>query len=209
MKRIIMHWTGGGHRATDLDRSHYHFIIEGDGNIVEGIHRPEANAGPLKSGRYAAHTLNGNTGSIGVAVAAMLGAQERPFRAGRYPITKAQLEALAMLCASLCRTYKIEVTRQTVLTHAEVQPTLGIAQRGKWDIAWLPGMDKPGDPVAVGDRLRDLVHEHVRPVFRPPPTTFPPTSRKTPENLPTATAPFAGLFAALAALLKSIFGGKK
>lgn len=35
------------------------------------------------------------------------------------------------------------------------------------------------------------------------------TSRKPPENLPTATAPFAGLFAALAALLKSIFGGRK
>lgn len=200
MKRIIMHWTAGGNRATDLDRSHYHFIVEGDGNIVEGIHRPEANAGALKPGRYAAHTLNCNTGSIGVAVAAMLGAQEKPFSAGRHPITKAQLGALAMLCASLCRAYKIDVRRDTVLSHAEVQPTLGIAQRGKWDIAWLPGMDKPGNPVAVGDRLRDLIHERVRPVFRPSPAIPPPS---------TTPAPATGLFAAIMAALKSIFGGTK
>jgi len=41
-----------------------------------------------------------------------------------------------------------------VLTHAEVQPTLGVRQRGKWDITWLPGMEAPGDPIDVGDVLR-------------------------------------------------------
>ena len=35
--------------------------------------------------------------------------------------------------------------------------TLGIVQRWKWDITWLPGMDQPGDPIAVGNRLREMV----------------------------------------------------
>ena len=43
------------------------------------------------------------------------------------------------------------------MSHAEVQPTLKIAQRGKWDIIWLPGMTQPGDPVRVGDHIRGLI----------------------------------------------------
>ena len=50
--------------------------------------------------------------------------------------------------------YGIPITRATVLTHAEVQPTLGVRQRGKWDITWLPGMSAPGDPIDLGDVLR-------------------------------------------------------
>ena len=153
MQRIIMHWSAGTHTVSALDRQHYHFIIDGSGVVHDGIHKPEANERPV-SGKYAAHTLNCNTGSIGVAVAAMAGAVEAPFSPGKYPITEAQVDALAGLCAHLCARYGIDVTRRTVLSHAEVQPTLKITQRGKWDIAWLPGMAKPGDPVAVGDVLR-------------------------------------------------------
>lgn len=156
MQRIILHWSAGSHTASGLDRSHYHRIIEGNGRVVDGIYPIEANARPV-AGKYAAHTLNCNTGSIGVALAAMSGAQERPFVPGRYPVTPAQVDALVSLCATLAQQYSIPVTRQTILSHAEVQPTLGIAQRGKWDISWLPDMAVPGDPVAVGDRLREMI----------------------------------------------------
>ena len=156
MKRIILHWTAGTNKASKLDRQHYHFIVEGDGTVVAGDLPPEANLS-TKDGEYAAHTLNCNTGSIGVAVAAMAGARERPFTAGRFPITPQQPKALARLVARLCEQYDIPVTRQTVLSHAEVQPTLGIKQKGKWDITWLPGMEKPEDPVKTGDWLRGLV----------------------------------------------------
>lgn len=156
MKRIIIHWTAGGHTPSNLDRGHYHFIIAGDGTVVKGVHPVEANEKPQK-GKYAAHTLNCNTGSIGVAVAAMAGAVERPFSAGKSPITQAQLRALAALCRDLAAKYKIPVTRETILSHAEVQPTLKIKQRGKWDIAWLPGMKAPGDPVEVGDKIRWMI----------------------------------------------------
>ena len=160
MQRIIWHWSGGGHNANASDKRHYHFIIEGDGTIVAGNHPPEANArisNPKDGSTYAAHTRGLNTGSIGIALAAMRGATERPFSAGPSPITEAQLDALARLTARLCTQYGIPLQRDTVLTHAEVQPTLKIAQRGKWDIRWLPGMSDVGDPVAVGDGLRDRV----------------------------------------------------
>jgi hypothetical protein len=156
VKRVIFHWTAGGNTPSNLDKGHYHFLIDGAGNVHKGTHPVEANRKPVK-GKYAAHTLNCNTGSIGVAVCAMAGAVERPFNAGSAPITPAQVKALAGLLRDLCAQYKIPVTRETVLSHAEVQPTLGIKQRGKWDIAWLPGMKGPGDPVAVGDKIRAMV----------------------------------------------------
>jgi hypothetical protein len=46
--------------------------------------------------------------------------------------------ALAYVLAQLCKRYGIKVDRKTVLSHAEVQPTLKITQKGKWDIARLP-----------------------------------------------------------------------
>jgi len=197
MKRVIIHWTAGGHTPSNLDREHYHVIIAGDGKVVDGKHKIEANANPIK-GAYAAHTLNCNTGSIGVALAAMAGAQERPFNAGPSPITETQLRVLARVCADLCEQYKIPVTPQTVLTHAEVQPTLGIKQRGKWDIAWLPGMDAPGNPVAVGNKLRWMVKVAM--------TSDAPATPVEPKPEPVAKpSPWAALWAAII----NAFGGKK
>lgn len=185
MDRIIIHWTAGGHTPSNLDKEHYHFIIAGDGSVVAGKWPVSANVKPVK-GKYAAHTLNCNTGSVGVSVAAMAGAVERPFNAGKAPITSAQLSALARLCRDLAAKYKIPVTRETILSHAEVQPTLGIKQRGKWDIAWLPGMKAPGDPVAVGDKIRAMIAE--KPVVAPKrvvkaaPTTTPRPKTAAPKR---------------------------
>lgn len=161
LKRIICHWTAGTHNVSALDRSHYHYIVAGDGSIVPGIRKPEDNISTV-DGAYAAHCLNANTGSIGVAFAAMAGATERPFATGAYPITPAQTVAMWNLCARLAKQYGIPITRQTVLSHAEVQPTLGIPQRGKWDISWLPGMAAPGDPVLIGDMMRAHIAAAMR-----------------------------------------------
>lgn len=156
LSRIIWHWTGGHGPVTEDDKAHYHFVIARDGAIVPGARDPMDNAS-TDDGRYAAHTLNCNTGSIGLAVDAMGGAVERPFYAGSSPVTETQIAALIGLTADLCRRYRIEVTPRTVLSHAEVEPTLGIPQRQKWDIAWLPGMASPQDPVGVGNILRARV----------------------------------------------------
>jgi len=82
--------------------------------------------------------------------------------AGAFPIREPQISALIALTADLCRRHGIDVGPTTTLSHAEVQPTLGITQRGKWDITWLPGMIGPGDPVAVGNVLRGRVLAHMR-----------------------------------------------
>ena len=152
LKRIVLHWTAGTSDVSALDRAHYHYVISGAGVADEGDHDPADNAPPLRS--YAAHTLNLNSGSIGVAVAGMARSAERPFTPGPWPITDRQIDALVDLVATLCRRHGIPVTGQTVLSHAEVQPTLKVAQRGKWDISWLPGMKQTGDPVAIGDQIR-------------------------------------------------------
>ena len=155
MKRIITHWTAGSHKASQLDKQHYHFIVEADGNIVKGNHSITDNVTTRTP--YAAHTRGCNSGSIGIALACMHGAVESPFSSGRYPMTQQQWEKMIMLAAQLCRHYFIPVTAQTVLSHAEVQANLGIAQRGKWDIARLSFAPDVKGAKACGDLMRDQI----------------------------------------------------
>ncbi|MEI8446818.1 peptidoglycan recognition protein family protein [Mesorhizobium sp. CCNWLY176] len=153
MQRIVVHWTAGSNTASALDKEHYHILIEGGGRMVRGKPAIDLNQAPVKKG-YAAHTLNCNSGSIGVSLCGMAGAVESPFSAGNSPITREQWEALPSVLADLCRRYSIPVTASTVLSHAEVQGTLGIAQRGKWDIARLPFEPSVKGAKAVGDLFR-------------------------------------------------------
>lgn len=154
MSRIIVHWTAGSHRSSGLDRSHYHLLIEGDGKLVRGIPAISLNDARGCKPSYAAHTLNCNTGSIGVSLCCMAGAVESPFKAGPAPTTRVQWDALPGVLADLCRRYSIQVTPKTVLSHAEVQGTLGIAQRGKWDIARLAFDPSVVGATASGDIIR-------------------------------------------------------
>lgn len=153
MARIIVHWTAGAHRASALDRAHYHLLIEGDGTLVRGVPSIRDNQAPTRPG-YAAHTLNCNSGSIGVSLCCMAGAREAPFSAGSAPMTRAQWDRLPAVLAELCRRYGIAVTLRTVLSHAEVQGTLGIRQRGKWDIGRLAFDPSVVGPKACGDLFR-------------------------------------------------------
>ncbi len=147
MQRIIVHWTAGAHKASALDRSHYHVLIEGDGRVVRGT---------PKIGGKIAHTLNCNTGSIGVSLCCMGGGdvKESPFNAGKWPLTRAQWEQLPLVLADLCRAYGIAVGPKTVLSHAEVESNLGIKQRGKWDIARLAFDPAVKGAKACGDLMR-------------------------------------------------------
>lgn len=153
MDRVIVHWTAGANKASALDKEHYHLLIEGDGKVVRGTPPITANAAPVKAG-YAAHTLNCNTGSVGISLCGMAGAVESPFDAGEAPITDVQWERLKAVVAQVCARYAIPVTPGTVLSHAEVQGTLGIKQKGKWDISRLPFEPKIKGAREIGDRLR-------------------------------------------------------
>lgn len=202
MKRIIMHWSAGSHTASSTDKKHYHLMIQGDGSVVYGDYEISDNISTADN-RYAAHTRNLNTGSIGVAVCAMLNARQVPFNAGKYPITEAQVQSLVREVARLAKGYNIPVTRETILSHAEVQPTLGISQLGKWDIAWIPGWKSATDPIGVGDHLRSLISAEIAGNPRPRPKPEPVAKPDTP------TQPTANPFAALLELLARIFGGSK
>lgn len=153
MDRIICHWTAGTHKATEFDRGHYHILIEADGNLVRGIPSIKLNEAPAKKG-YAAHTLNCNTGSIGVSLCCMGGSVESPFMPGKYPMTKAQWDKLTSVVVDLCRKYGIKVTDRTVLSHAEVQHNLNIPQKGKWDYTVLAFDLSSKGARACGDKLR-------------------------------------------------------
>lgn len=162
MKRIINHWTAGGHTPSGLDLSHYHEVIDGKGVPHKGKYPVTSNQPPLVKGAYAAHTLNANSDSIGIAVACMAGAKERPFNAGKAPMTQAQYATLVQRNAHYCALYGIPVSRETVLTHAEVERTLGIKQKGKWDITVWPGGSKVLDPIDAGDILREDVRKALK-----------------------------------------------
>ncbi|MBB3947699.1 hypothetical protein GGQ73_003670 [Rhizobium skierniewicense] len=153
MDRIICHWTAGTHKATEFDRGHYHMLIEADGKLVRGIPSIKLNKAPAKKG-YAAHTLNCNTGSIGVSLCCMGGSVEKPFVPGKYPMTKEQWDKLTTVVAELCRKYGIKVTDRTVLSHAEVEHNLGITQRGKWNFTVLAFDLSVKGARACGDKLR-------------------------------------------------------
>ena len=124
----------------------------------------------------------------------MNGAVERPFDAGRFPIRQAQVDATVRLCADLCETYDISVTPETVLTHAEVQDTLGIAQRWKWDITWLPGFSGLQPASVIGNDLRRQIND----------ARYAGATRPAGADRPDAP----GLGAVLAAIFNAIFGGK-
>lgn len=158
---ITWHWTAGAYGINSVEQDAYHFIVMADGTVLNGVDRPEDNIPPLKPGAYAASTLGFNSYNISISVDAMGGAVERPFNPGKWPITEKQIDALVALTAKLCAKYDVPVERTRVLSHAEVQPTLKIKQRNKWDITWLPGMIGPKDPVMVGDILRARVKAYM------------------------------------------------
>lgn len=153
MRGIVLHWTAGSYNPSEHDRRAYHILIDGDGKPHRGTPSIALNSGTLKPG-YAAHTLNCNTGFIGVSICSMGGAKESPFDAGVWPLRRLQMDAAVQVLADLCEKYDISPTRKSVLSHAEVQSSLGIRQRSKWDIARLAyDLDRRGAH-EIGDAVR-------------------------------------------------------
>jgi hypothetical protein len=153
VERLVCHWTGGGYRATPIDRLRYHLLIQGDGRIVRGLW-------PI--GRWPAHTRRLNAGSVGIALCGMMGAVERPLDWGPKPISAFQMSRLVAVLAQLVERYELLISPPTVLSHAEVPEVFGLAQRGKWDIAVWPNRDDLSGASPVGAELRRLVGARLR-----------------------------------------------
>ena len=172
-QQIVCHWTGGSYIPSALDRHHYHFLVDGEGMVRRGEFTIDANARCVP-GEYAAHVRGWNPHTIGLAVCCMHEAQEKPFDPGKYPIRRSQWDTLVELAATLCLHYGIPITERTVLMHSEVEPTIGIPQRGKWDINVVPMNDKGRvmvlPPHEAGDAFRANVQAAYAKLTAPPAT---------------------------------------
>ncbi len=156
LHRIHWHWTAGAYGIISLEKRAYNYLIDENGDIHDGLFRAEAQAN-YRVGHAASHTLNANTGAIGVSIDAMAGAKENPFDWGKAPITEQQIDQLVDLSAELGLLYDIPPMPTAMLSHAEVQETLGIRQKWKWDIKILPGMERPQNAIVIGNILRERV----------------------------------------------------
>lgn len=157
VRGVVWHWTAGAKGFIDLERNAYNFLFSTDGDMIQGNHTiAEQVMYDWRKKIGASHTKSMNTGWVGCSVDAMAGsAQKNPMQWGNNPITWEGIDAMLEQTMEICEEYDIPVSRWTTLTHAEVQSTLGVKQRWKWDYTVLPG-DSNGfqNPVEIGDKLR-------------------------------------------------------
>lgn len=161
LHRVIWHWTASTYDVTHSDLTHYNMVFDYQGNAYEGAARPEHQANyNWKRKIGVSHTRNSNTGCVGLSVSAMHGASGWPkLDWGSYPLTWDGIDAMLEYTAELCEEFDIPVSPWSTLSHAEVEPTLGIPQKSKWDFMVLPGSTAPEDPVKIGNELRHRLKE--------------------------------------------------
>ena len=137
LKRIIIHWTAGYSYPNNIETQRYHFLVDKDGKVYDGYHKPEDNI-DCTDGDYAPHTGGGNTGAIGISMCGMVGFDTIK-KNTKSPITLEQMEATCKKCAELCKEYDISPNVKTIMTHA----MFGLLypktiSHGKIDIIYLP-----------------------------------------------------------------------
>lgn len=154
MKRIILHWTAGAYKPNEIDKQHYHYLIDDTGKVYNGNHKPEDNLN-CSDGNYAAHTGGGNTGAIGVAVCGMYNySPSKGIKSTSYPLTKTQCERMFKLTAELCKKYNLPINSDTVMTHYEFgKKHPDTTSSGKIDITVLPEYTVSSDN--IGDFIRN------------------------------------------------------
>ena len=149
---VFLHWSAGRYGQVYDD---YHISIDWDGRI----YAPSNNLNLLK---HRNHTWMRNTRTIGIAIcgcydAVANGGEDCEF--GSEGPTTAQIEALALVVAILCKYARISF--RDVYTHCEIAvidgygPGSGDPQT-KWDLWYLPDFDdvmKPGGEVIRGKAI--------------------------------------------------------
>ena len=160
MKRIILHWTAGAREPNNTDFQHYHYLINGNGLIVEGKFPVSANkvckTDAKGNALYAAHCGGGNTGSIGIAMCGMAN-YKSPKSVGQYPLTSKQVETTFKKIAELCKEYNIPITPEAVMTHYEFGKSHPkTSSYGKIDVTYLPSY-----PNVKADEMGDFIRNKV------------------------------------------------
>ena len=156
IKRIILHWTAGTNQPSRTDYEHYHYLINGDGLVMQGKYKVSDNEN-CNDGVYAAHTGGGNTGSIGVACCGMFG-YISPQKVGKYPLTKIQTEKMFEFTAQQCKKYSLIISPDTVMTHYEFgKRNPKTTSAGKIDITYLPSY-----PTVKTNEMGDFIRNKVK-----------------------------------------------
>jgi hypothetical protein len=156
LKRVCIHWTAGGLKANAIDRKHYHFIFEDDGDCVKGQFPPEANARQVGNNfSYAQHCGGGNSWTLGVAVCGAF----KGYKGGTF--TQKSLEACLKFVAQFCLAHGINVTPELVYTHYEFGlKHKGTDSAGKIDINSIP-WEPQLKPHEVGNWIRTKVRWYM------------------------------------------------
>ncbi len=161
MRGIVLHWTAGDYETV---YPFYHLCLRGaDDVVVVATHDPRNNMRDLRAEGtqpYAAHVAGRNSWKLGIAVCAMGGATPGDF--GRYPITGAQVDALARVARRVASAYAVPLA--AIRTHAEFALDDGYFGAGgedsRWDIARLAPAAEPLAPeeaATVGNLLRERI----------------------------------------------------
>lgn len=158
LNRMTIHWTAGSYGQLYLN--HYHCVVDHLGVVHLG-RPPEYNLPEgIRRGEYAAHCGGGNTGNIGISMAAMAG-YKSPSKPGSYPITRRQFEAMCKQAARYAIKYNIPNTPEHIFTHYEFGKRFPkTTSAGKIDIVYLPPFPwlKPNE---VGDFIRNKIQWYI------------------------------------------------
>jgi len=159
---IVFHWAASSYNVTNDTTKHYNGLFDHTGIEYDGG-APAGHQAQYSRTYGVSHTLNNNTGFVGLAVSGMGDASANwganSVDQGKWPLTWKGVDAMLKKGAFYCKQYDIRPSKWTTLTHAEVQPSLNITQRGKWDFQVLPESTTLLSPIVCGDILRKRMVE--------------------------------------------------
>lgn len=182
-RRIILHWTGGGSRANEVDRKAYHYVVEHDGNIVQGVHPVAHNMQRTWGDNYARHTGGFNSFSVGISFAGMKNSVSA-MRPGPAPLKPGQVMAGLRFAAECCDAWGLNPLDPAQVFHHreawELHGVKGTQNHTKPDITYLPFMPELGR-TETGPWLRAKIAELLRGGAGPMPG---PVPGPLPEPLP-------------------------
>ena len=149
--KFYLHWTAGWYGNPS---DHYHICIDEGG----GYELMTDDLAEVKS-----HTWNRNSGAIGIALEAFVGAKvvetEDGYNVdlGENPPTDKQIKAMCEICAAICE--ELNISADSIMTHAEAADKDGYGLDDddpdcRWDLAVLHETDDWG---TGGDMIRDIV----------------------------------------------------
>lgn len=140
-RRIILHWTGGGSRANEVDRKAYHYVVEHDGNIVQGVHPVAHNMQRVWGDNYAHHTGGFNSFSVGISFAGMKNSVSAA-NPGPAPLKSGQVLAGLRFAAECCDAWNLDPLNPAHVFHHreawELHRVRGTQNHTKPDITYLP-----------------------------------------------------------------------